>query len=99
MYAKRSGDPAIEQLLEVIMKLQSIEECYDFFEDLTTPKELQALTQRLEVANMLLNGRTYIEIEAETGASTAIISRVKRILHDGNGSFQLMLGRIEQQSQ
>ncbi|MFD3274198.1 YerC/YecD family TrpR-related protein [Paenibacillus dendritiformis] len=97
MYAKRSGDPAIEQLLEVIMKLQSMEECYDFFEDLTTPKELQALSQRLEVAKMLLNGSTYMEIEAETGASTAIISRIKRILHDGNGSYRLMLGRLEQQ--
>ncbi|EPY09201.1 TrpR-related protein YerC/YecD [Paenibacillus sp. E194] len=99
MCAKRSGDPAIEQLLEAIIKLQSIEECYDFFEELTTPKELQALSQRLEVAKLLLNGNTYMEIEAETGASTAIISRVKRILHNGNGSYRLMLNRLEQQSQ
>ncbi|MGG0815036.1 YerC/YecD family TrpR-related protein [Paenibacillus alvei] len=97
MCAKRSGDPAIEQLLEAIIKLQSIEECYDFFEDLTTPKELQALSQRLEVAKMLLKGSTYMEIEAETGASTAIISRVKRTLHFGNGSYRLMLGRLDQQ--
>lgn len=97
MCAKRSGDPAIEQLLEAIIKLQSIEECYDFFEDLTTPKELQALSQRLEVAKMLLNGSTYMEIEAETGASTAIISRVKRTLHFGNGSYRLMLSRLDQQ--
>ncbi|MDR0267290.1 YerC/YecD family TrpR-related protein [Paenibacillus sp.] len=95
MCAKYSGDSAIEQLLSVIMKLQSIEECYDFFEDLTTPKEMQALSQRLEVAKLLLNGSTYMEIEAETGASTAIISRVKRILHNGNGSYQLMLSRFE----
>ncbi|MBN3527281.1 YerC/YecD family TrpR-related protein [Paenibacillus apiarius] len=97
MHANRSGDPTIEQLLGVIMKLQSMDECYDFLEDLTTPKELQTLSQRLEVAKMLLNGSTYMEIEAETGASTAIISRVKRSLQHGNGSYQLMLSRLEQE--
>ncbi|MCM3340497.1 MULTISPECIES: YerC/YecD family TrpR-related protein [unclassified Paenibacillus] len=97
MHAKRSGDPTIEQLLGVIMKLRNMDECYGFFEDLATPKELQTLSQRLEVAKMLLNGSTYMEIEAETGASTAIISRVKRSLHHGNGSYRLMLSRLEQQ--
>ncbi|MGG3693361.1 YerC/YecD family TrpR-related protein [Heyndrickxia ginsengihumi] len=86
---------ALDQLFEAILSLQSIEECYQFFDDLCTVNEIQALTQRLEVARMLRENKTYHVIEKETGASTATISRVKRCLNYGNDSYQMVLDRIK----
>lgn len=94
MQIKPCNDPAAKQLFEVILKLHNIEECFAFFEDLCTAKEIQSLSQRLQVAKMLQDGSTYLEIDVETGASTAIISRVKRCLHHGNGSYVEMLDRL-----
>ncbi|MFD0698851.1 YerC/YecD family TrpR-related protein [Paenibacillus sp. GCM10027628] len=94
MQLKPCNDPAAKQLFEVILKLQNIEECFAFFEDLCTAKEIESLSQRLLVAKMLQGGSTYLEIDAETGASTAIISRVKRCLYHGNGSYTEMLNRV-----
>lgn len=86
---------ALDQLFEAILSLETIEECYRFFDDLCTVNEIQAMTQRLEVARMLRNDKTYYAIETETGASTATISRVKRCLNYGNDSYQMVLDRIE----
>ncbi|WP_018664438.1 YerC/YecD family TrpR-related protein [Heyndrickxia acidiproducens] len=86
---------ALDQLFEAILSLKDIEECYRFFDDLCTINEIQALTQRLEVARMLRNNKTYHAIETETGASTATISRVKRCLNYGNDSYQMVLDRIK----
>lgn len=86
---------ALDQLFEAILSLETIEECYRFFDDLCTVNEIQAMTQRLEVARMLRNDKTYHAIETETGASTATISRVKRCLNYGNDSYQMVLDRIE----
>ncbi len=87
-------DPLLDQLFESILTLQSVEECYVFFDDLCTVNELRSLAQRLEVARMLLKGHTYQQIEQETGASTATISRVKRCLNYGNDGYKLVLERI-----
>ena len=92
---KRS-DPDSE-LYSAILKLQTVEECYDFFEDLCTVPELKAMSQRLVVAKMLSENQVYSEIVAATGASTATISRVKRSLAYGCDGYRLVFERIRDQ--
>lgn len=87
-------DKTVDQLFEAILKLESLEEAYMFFDDLCTVNEVQSLAQRLEVARMLRKGHTYNQIEAETGASTATISRVKRCLNYGTDGYKLALERL-----
>lgn len=94
MQLKKLNDKAIDQLFEAILTLKSVEECYVFFDDLCTVNEIQSLSQRLEVARMLRKGNTYNQIEAETGASTATISRVKRCLNYGNDGYKMTLERL-----
>ncbi len=94
MNKSRFDSPAMDRLFQAILALKTTEECYSFFEDLCTINELNSLAQRLEVARMLKEGRTYSIIEEETGASTATISRVKRFLNYGAGGYELILGRI-----
>ena len=72
-------------LFEAILSLQSVEECYAFFEDICTIKELQAISQRMRVACLLDSGSNYIEVSEATGASSATISRVNRCLNYGSG--------------
>jgi len=85
-----------DQLFDAILSLQTREECYEFFGDLCTVKELQSLAMRLEVARMLMNGSTYLEVIDETNRSSAIVSRIKNCLLYGNGGFQTVLNRIGQ---
>ncbi|MBS4032388.1 MAG: hypothetical protein KGZ63_13350 [Clostridiales bacterium] len=89
-------DESIDQLFEAILLLETEEECYQFFEDVCTISELKALAQRLQVARMLRDGKTYQKIEQETGASTATISRVKRYLQYGAGGYSIVLSRLQQ---
>ena len=91
---KKIKTPAVDHLLDAILELQTKEECYNFFEDLCTVKELLSLSQRFEVATMLRDGRTYLDI-AETGASTATISRVNRSLSYGSDGYELIFQRLE----
>ena len=86
---------SVDYLFDAILSLKSKEECYDFFEDLCTVYELQSLSQRFEVAEMLNEKRTYMEIAQETGASTATISRVNRSLNYGNDGYSLVFDRIK----
>ena len=86
----------LDQLFEAILKLETLEECYQLFEDLATVNEIQALAQRLEVARQIREGNTYHKIENATGASTATISRVKRCLNYGTGGYDLALERLQQ---
>ncbi|WCK55064.1 YerC/YecD family TrpR-related protein [Aneurinibacillus sp. Ricciae_BoGa-3] len=86
----------LEQLFEAILSLDSMEECYLFFDDLCTVNEMKSMAQRLEVARMLRDKQTYSTIEQETGASTATISRVKRCLNYGNGGYLMSLERIQE---
>lgn len=74
-----------DKLFRVILSLKSVEECYDFFEDLCTVKELKDLSLRLKVAEMLKNGMSYQEVTKETGVSAATICRVNKCLVYGNG--------------
>lgn len=82
------------QLLEAVLQLKSLDDAAAFFADIATAAELKSLAQRLEVARLLQAGATYAQIEAQTGASTATISRVKRFLQYGAGGYGLILPRI-----
>lgn len=98
MYESKIKDELVDQLFEAILKLRNIEECYRFFEDIATINEIKALAQRLEVAKMLRQKKTYIEIAEKTGASTATISRVNRALNYGANGYKIILDRLETES-
>lgn len=88
-------EPQVDRLFAAILSLQTVDECYRFFEDIATIGEIKALAQRLEVARMLDAGMTYEDIVAATGASTATISRVKKCLHYGADGYRLVLSRVK----
>ena len=85
---------AVEHLFEAILTLETKEECFDFFEDLCTINELLSLSQRYEVATMLKEKRTYLEIAEKTGASTATISRVNRSLNYGCDGYEMVFKKL-----
>ncbi len=91
---KKVKSDAVDFLFDAILCLESREECYSFFEDLCTVNELISISQRLEVAAMLKNHSTYLEIAEKTGASTATISRVNRSLNYGNDGYDTVFGRM-----
>ena len=86
---------AVDHLFEAILTLESKEECYTFFQDVCTINELLSLSQRYEVAKMLREKKTYLEIAEKTGASTATISRVNRCLHYGTDGYKLAIDRVK----
>lgn len=86
---------ATEKLFSAILTLDNIEECFHFFEDLCTIKELDDISQRFCVAEMLSEGKNYQEISRETGASTATISRVNRCLSYGDGGYRTVLQKLK----
>lgn len=92
---KKIKTPAVDYLFDAILSLETQEECYKFFEDICTINELLSLSQRFEVAKMLRNENTYLEIAEKTGASTATISRVNRSLNYGNDGYDMVFQRIE----
>ena len=94
MYSGKLKDVLLDRLFEAVLVLESIDDCYQFFEDICTVAELKSLTQRLEVAKMLQEDRTYGDIAALTGASTATISRVKKALNYGADGYKLVLERL-----
>ncbi len=84
----------IDQLFHAILELKDVEECYQFFDDICTMSEVQSLAQRLDVAHKLRLKKTYDNIQKETGASTATISRIRRCVDYGSGGYNLMLNRL-----
>ena len=89
--------PAMDDLFDAILSLKNREECYRFFEDVCTVNELLSLSQRFEVARMLMEKRTYLEIAEKTGASTATISRVNRSLLYGNDGYAMVFERVPEE--
>ena len=85
----------LDLFFKAILELDNIEECYKFFEDVATINEIKALAQRLHVAKLLNDKKTYTEIAEITGASTATISRVNRCLNYGSDGYNLILNRLE----
>ena len=84
----------LEAFWNAILTLETPDECRRFFEDICTIKEIQDISQRLEVATLLKNGKVYTEIAAATGASTATISRVNKCLSYGSGGYEIVLERL-----
>ena len=91
----RFQNESTDFLFKCVLALQSVDECYDFFEDLCTVNELQALSQRITVAKMLSEKQVYSDIVKETGASTATISRVNRSLQFGCNGYDHLFKRVE----
>ena len=91
--------PAMDYFFDAVLTLKNREECYNFFEDVCTINELLAIAQRYEVAKLLREGKTYIDIAKCTGASTATISRVNRSLNYGEDGYRLAFERLEKKGQ
>ena len=95
--SKKIRTDAVDYLFSAILSLKDKEECYTFFEYICTINELLSLSQRFEVAKMLREHKTYLEIADKTGASTATISRVNRSLNYGNDGYDMVFARIGKQ--
>lgn len=91
---KKLKNESVDHLFDAILSLESQDDCYKFFEDLCTINELLSLSQRFEVATMLSDKKTYLEIAEKTGASTATISRVNRSLNYGSDGYQLVFDKL-----
>lgn len=89
-------DEKLDYLFKGILTLETVEDCYNFFEDLCTISELQEMSRRMLAARMLRANEIYSEIAAKTGLSTATISRVNRCLKYGNDGYHNVLDAVEQ---
>ena len=93
---KQLRKPAVDTFFDAILTLRDREECYRFFEDVCTVNEIFSLSQRFEVARMLEEKKTYLEISEKTGASTATISRVNRSLVYSNEGYRIAMKRLKE---
>ncbi len=91
---KKIKTEAVDHLFKAILSLKDLDECYMFFEDVCTINEILSLAQRYEVARMLREKKTYLDIAERTGASTATISRVNRSLNYGNDGYDMTFERL-----
>ena len=94
---KKIHNEATDGLFRAILSLQSMEECYQFFEDVCTINEIQSMSQRFEVARLLREKQTYQEIADKTGASPATTSPVNRSLSYGNDGYHMVFRRTEEE--
>ena len=85
----------VDALFEAVLSLRTLEECYAFFEDACTIKEILDISQRLKAARMLSSGANYADISRETGMSTATISRVSKCLEYGSGGYKTVIHRTD----
>lgn len=93
-YESRFKREDIDELFKAILLLQDEEDCYRFFEDICTVNEIHAIAQRLQVAKLLSENKTYSEIEGITKASTATISRINKCLVYGSDGYRRILERL-----
>ena len=91
-------DEQTDALFRSILSLKSIEECYCYFEDLCTNKEVRDFGQRLEIARQLDAGSSYQQVAEATGVSSATIGRVKRCLDYGPGGYRMVLDRLKEET-
>lgn len=91
MYESKMQSPEADRLFDTILSLKDRETCYRFFEDLCTFNEISAMAQRLHVAQLLTEGKTFSQISAETGVSSATITRVNKCLTYGSGGYRSVL--------
>tara|TARA_B100000809_G_C15021200_1_gene488507 strand:+ start:188 stop:475 length:288 start_codon:yes stop_codon:yes gene_type:complete len=95
MQIDRLRGKELDDLFEGILKLETVEECHHFFDDLCTTNELVSLKQRFQVAKMIKEGQTYSKVQNETGASSATVSRVKRCLDYGSDGYHMIIDRMD----
>ena len=93
---KKIHTEAVDALFDAVLSLENREECYQFFEDVCTINELLSISQRFEVAAMLRDKKTYLEIAEKTGASTATISRVNRSLNYGSDGYEMVFNKLKE---
>ncbi|MBQ9061186.1 MAG: TrpR-like protein YerC/YecD [Firmicutes bacterium] len=98
-YESKFKNDDIDELFRAVLVLQDEEDCYRFFEDICTINEIHAIAQRLQVAKLLSENRTYNEIESITKASTATISRINKCLVYGAEGYQRILARMKEQDE
>ena len=89
----------IDALFDAILSLETREECYDFFEDLCTVKEISDMAQRLEAAKLLLDGSTYEQIVKTVEISTATVSRINRCIQYGTGGYRQTIEKVREKQQ
>ena len=89
----------IDALFDAILSLETREECYEFFEDLCTVKEISDMAQRLEAAKLLLDGSTYEQIVKTVEISTATISRINRCIQYGTGGYRQTIEKVREKQQ
>ena len=85
----------LDDLYRAILTLETEQECAAFFDDIFTIQELESVSQRLEVARLLYQGRNYVDINQMTGASTATICRVSKCLTYGDGGYKTVIEKLE----
>ncbi len=88
-YNSKIRSEHIDELFRAVLSLKDLDECYRLFEDVCTIKEIKSMAQRLQVASLLKLEKTYNEIEEKTGASTATISRINRVLNYGADGYEI----------
>ena len=91
---RKQHKESMENLFKAILSLENIEECYCFFEDACTIQELESIAQRFEVARLLSQGKSYVDINKLTGASTATICRVSKCVNYGGGGYKTAIDRL-----
>ena len=89
-------DPSLDRLFQSILNLESIDECYAYFEDLCTIKELSDMSQRLDAAVLLAQGMSYQKIMEQVNISTATIGRVSRCLNHGAGGYKTAIEKLKE---
>ena len=94
---KSNRKPRNEEMYKALLTLKTVEECMEFFDDLCTVTEIQAMEQRYQVAVCLSKGMIYNDILAETGASSATISRVNRSLKYGKNAYDVVFARLKEE--
>ena len=91
---RKQHKESMDNLFKAILSLENIEEYYSFFEDACTIQELESIAQRFEVAKLLCQGKSYVDINKLTGASTATICRVSKCVNYGDGGYKTAIDRI-----
>ncbi|MCI5721381.1 MAG: YerC/YecD family TrpR-related protein [Firmicutes bacterium] len=95
-YDSKFKSQVMDEFFEAVLLLKDLDDCYRFFEDVCTINELRAMTQRMQVAKLLADKKTYSEIEELTKASTATISRINKCLVYGAGGYELVIERLKE---
>ena len=98
-YISKLKSEEVDELFKAILLLENDEECYRFFEDICTINEVRAIAQRLHVAKLLNEKKTYNEVEEETKASTATISRINKCLNYGADGYKIVLDKLDNKNQ